>query len=172
MNALKNRLIQYPFIAGLVVKYYTFDSRDRFAFNALVVFFVALFLYLFIWQSAQDFVSDAEIQRDKYRSLVEYMHATESDARAVSKKGNRTSNSGQSLVAQVNKSAQNARIELDRLQPQGDDQVSVWFEEVQFNALMQWLGQMRNSLGISVNQISAEKIEKAGRVNARLVLEK
>jgi general secretion pathway protein M len=100
--------------------------------------------------------------------MLQGMRETEKDARASS--GNATTApTGQSLLSQVSRTAQQFGIKPNRLQPEGNDAVSVWFDEVSFNDLIKWLDSQSQS-GMSVRQISIDREELPGRVNARIVL--
>ncbi|KHD05250.1 hypothetical protein PN36_00030 [Candidatus Thiomargarita nelsonii] len=57
-----------------------------------------------------------------------------------------------------------------RIEPKGDSEVQVNFDEVNFTELMQWLGQLYNQHQVIVRTISIERLDSDDRVKVRLML--
>ncbi len=57
-----------------------------------------------------------------------------------------------------------------RIEPKGDSEVRVNFDEVNFTELMQWLGQLYNQHQVIVRTISIERLDSDDRVKVRLML--
>jgi general secretion pathway protein M len=146
------------------------EPRDRFALGLLTAFFMILVVVFGIWQPAYDYAVNAEKNRDRQRELLHWMNATESQARASAGNQSSIKKSGRSLITLVSSTAQQAGIKPNKLQPEGTDEVSVWFDSVPFNNLVTWLETLQKKQGILVRQISLDRQEQAGIVNARLVL--
>lgn len=146
------------------------EPGDRYALTGLAVFFGLLFVVLGIWQPAVDYAARAEVSRNSQRGLIDWMNSTVIQARATA--GNQITGhrSGQSLLTSVSRTAQAFNIKPNKLQPEGNDEVSVWFEAVAFNMLVSWLEELQMKQGILVKQISVDKDEEPGTVNARIVL--
>ena len=77
---------------------------------------------------------------------------------------------GQSLLSQISSSTQGFQIKPNRLQPEGSDGVSVWFDDVNFNNLVRWL-EAQAQQGITVRQISIDRDDLPGTVSARVILQ-
>ena len=77
---------------------------------------------------------------------------------------------GQSLITEVSGAAQLAGIKPNRLQPEGSDEVSVWFDSVPFDDLIDWIVRLNDEHGISIRVISIDRQDTPGTVNARIVL--
>ena len=161
-------LMDQPQLAALKSRYETLEVREQQAVKALVVFFGGLFLYLGVLMPATDFRDDRQSDYERYQSLIQYMRATESEARAA-KGGAVQSVSGQNLMSSVSNSTRRFGIEPRILQPEGDNAVSIWFDAVSFALLLDWLTSV-NQQGISVRQISVDRQDAPGTVSARLVL--
>ena len=101
--------------------------------------------------------------------LLQYLKSTESEAKAAAGNGNKTPASSQSLLTQVSRTAQSVDIKPSRMQPEGGDAVSVWFDAVGFTKLMLWLERLE-SRGIVVRQVTIERRDVPGEVSSRLVL--
>ncbi len=154
-------------IQSLVKRYDELERRDRIALNGLGAFFGVLFLYLLAWVPANDFLVKNQQNHDRQLSLIEYLRASEKQARSAGKAA--PSVDGQSLLSTVSGSAQKFNIKPNRLQPEGSDGVSVWFNAVGFNKLIRWLEDLSKQ-GFVVKQISIDREEESGTVNARIIL--
>ena len=99
------------------------------------------------------------------------MNSTAIQARSTAGSPTSARKSGQSLLTIVQRTAKIFGIKPDKLQPEGDDEVSVWFTEpVAFNMLFNWLEELKMKQGVLVQQISVDKHEQSGKVSARIVL--
>ncbi|XOV88667.1 MAG: type II secretion system protein GspM [Pseudomonadota bacterium] len=144
------------------------EPRDRVALLSLGVFFGLLLLYFGVWVPANTFFAERQANRDQQLRLVQYMRSTEQEARAAAAEGGNTVN-GQNLLTEVSRSAQQFGISPNRLQPEGSDGVSVWFDGVAFNDLIRWL-EAQSRQGVAVRQLSIDRNAVSGTVNARIVL--
>jgi general secretion pathway protein M len=145
------------------------EKRERIFLLSLVVFLGALVLYFAIWSPIHDYYQSSLAKRDTQFSLIQYMRASEKQARAAS--GTTTSRlPGQSLITDVSNSAQQLGIQPNRIQPEGSTAVSVWFDNVVFNDLIGWIVRLNENQGIMVEQISIDRQDTPGVVNARVVL--
>lgn len=158
-----------PVIDKLRGRYRQLEKRERSALNSLASFFVFLFLYFLIWNPVNRYHENSEVERDRQLNLIQFMRASEKEARASSSEGNRV-HTGQSLLTVVSRTAQQMGIKPNRLQPEGSDAVSVWFNGVAFDDLMRLLKQIHARQGIGVQQISIDREEQPGMVRARIVL--
>ena len=150
-------------------RYLQLEQRDRIALNGLGLFFCLLFIYFALLNPLYTYHADSMAARDRQLSLIQYMRASEKQARLV-KADTRATGSERSLLSQVSRIAQQIGIKPNRLQPEGSDAVSVWFEGVAFNDLVKMLKQVQSQQGIVVQQISIDKEDEPGVVRARIVL--
>nr|VFK39850.1 MAG: Type II secretory pathway, component PulM [Candidatus Kentron sp. TC]VFK57170.1 MAG: Type II secretory pathway, component PulM [Candidatus Kentron sp. TC] len=77
----------------------------------------------------------------------------------------------QSLLIVVDNSAKKAGISRDvkRIEPASQESVRVWIEEVAFDNLVRWLGELR-AAGVYSDNIAIERRKVSGRVNAKATL--
>jgi general secretion pathway protein M len=153
----------------LLDRYAQLEQGDRIALSGLGLFFSLLFIYFALLNPMYSYHADSLAARDRQLSLIQYMRASEKQARSV-KTETRSTASGQSLLSQVSRIAQQIGIKPNRLQPEGSDAVSVWFDSVAFNDLVKMLRQVQAQQGIVVQQISIDKEDQPGVVRARIVL--
>ena len=158
-----------PFFTKLIGRYSHLEKRDRLAVNGLGVFFGVLILYFAIWLPVDQYYVDSKAERDRELSLVQYMRKSEKQARA-STKGAGAGSTGKSLLTLVSRAAQGKGIKPDRLQPEGSDAVSIWFNGVAFDDLISLLKQIQSTNGIYVQQISIDREDRPGTVKTRIVL--
>ena len=76
----------------------------------------------------------------------------------------------QSLITDISNSARQLGIKPSRMQPEGDSTVSVWFNDVVFNDLINWIVRLNEREGVGIQQISIDRQDNPGTVNVRLVL--
>lgn len=78
----------------------------------------------------------------------------------------------QSLLATVDQASKASSIGTppSRLQPDGDTRVRVWFENVPFNAMVEWLHTLQTRYGIRVENAEFTRKDKPGQVDVRLSL--
>ncbi len=150
------------------VRFAALEPRERLAVSGLGVFFAGLFFVYGLWLPANHYYEDQLEDRDRQFELLQYMRSTEQEARTLGVDAGRLP-SGQDLLTEVSKSAQNFQIKPNRLQPEGDSGVSVWFDEVSFNDLISWL-QAQSEQGIKIRQLSIDRQDVSGLVDARVVL--
>jgi len=153
----------------LLERYHHLEKRERLALEGLGVFFGLLILYFVIWSPTNQYYEESKAARDRELSLIQYMRGSEKQARAA-KKGAGASASGKSLLTLVSRAAQKKGIKPDRLQPEGSDAVSIWFNGVAFDDLISLLKQIETKEGVHVQQISIDREEQPGTVKTRIVL--
>jgi type II secretory pathway component PulM len=160
-------LFDQPQLAELKTRFETLEVREQQALKYLGIFFAGLFLYFAVLVPASNFRDERATDYERYQALMQYMRATESQARAL--KGTASGVGGQNLMSDVSNSTRRFGIEPRILQPEGENSVSVWFDGVSFALLLDWLTSV-NQQGVTVRQISIDRQDAPGTVSARLVL--
>jgi general secretion pathway protein M len=77
-----------------------------------------------------------------------------------------------SLLAAVDQASKDGVLgkPLSRVNPDGDNQVRVWVEDVQFDNVVRWMDDLQNRYGVQIDNVAVERRPTAGSVNARLAL--
>jgi general secretion pathway protein M len=85
----------------------------------------------------------------------------------------RADRQGKSLLALADASARGAGLEtaLKRVEPIGPRSVRVSFESANFDALVQWVEELSRNYGVEANDLSADRADGVGLVNARVTLQ-
>ena len=151
-------------------RYAELDIREQRAVLALSAFLLVVLFYLLVWAPVVSFQADSQTDYDRHLDLLTYLKSTESDARAAASGGAVSRQSGQAMLSAVSAAARLTGINPSRLQPEGNDGVSVWFDSVSFTLLMRWLEKLETERGIVVRQIAIDSRDQPGLVSARLVL--
>ena len=86
--------------------------------------------------------------------------------------GGSSSDGDKSLAQIAEVSAKQANITFNRFQPKGDTEAQLWFEQVTFNALLDFLARIEIDHGLNVASLSINVSNQPGLVNARIEIVK
>ena len=145
------------------------ERKEKLAILALSVFLAFLMFFLVIWLPIYEY---REKQRDSYQrslDLLLYLQSTEEEARSVKVDGSKRM-SGQTLLTKVTRTAKTAGIQPSRLQPEGNDSVSIWFDSVSYRELMLFLERLQLREAIYVIQLSIDKGNQSGIISSRVTV--
>jgi len=157
------------YLRELIKHYNELEKRERAALLSLSIFLFGVLLYAGIWSPANRYALESQIDHDRSLELLTYLKSTESKARSTLENKSAGDRAGQSLLSSVSRSARTVGVNPSRLQPEGSEAVSVWFDEVAFTKLMLLLERLESGQGIVVQQISIDRRDVPGQVSARLV---
>jgi general secretion pathway protein M len=109
------------------------------------------------------------------RSSLAWMRSAQGDVQGLSKNGVRGSGDrqGKSLLALADVSARGAGLASAhmRVEPTGARSVRVTFEGVNFDTLVSWVEALARDYGVQATDLSTDRVEGLGLVNARVTLE-
>jgi general secretion pathway protein M len=153
------------------------QTRERNMLSIGTVVIVAMLLWAFAWyplsRARADLAKTVAAQRDD----LAHMHAASvdiTDLRARATRGG-ADRQGKSLLALADVTARDEKSglgnTLKRVEPVGPKSVRVSFESASFDALMSWVDGLGRSYGVVATDLSADRAEGAGIVNARVTLE-
>ena len=145
------------------------ERKEKLAILALSVFLALLTFFLVIWIPIYEY---KEKQRDSYEKsldLLLYLQSTEEEARSVKVEGSKRM-SGQTLLTKVTRTAKTAGIQPSRLQPEGNDSVSIWFDSVSYRELMLFLERLESREAIYIIQLSIDKGNQSGKISSRVTV--
>ncbi|MFL2503662.1 MAG: type II secretion system protein GspM [Candidatus Azotimanducaceae bacterium] len=145
------------------------ERKEKLAILALLVFLSFLTFFLLVWLPIYEY---REKQRDSYQrslDLLLYLQSTEEEARSVKVEGSKRM-SGQTLLTKVTRTAKTAGIQPSRLQPEGNDSVSIWFDSVSYRELMLFLERLQSREAIYIIQLSIDKGNQSGKISSRVTV--
>lgn len=153
----------------------TLSERDRrtLAIGGLLV---ALLLgWSFVWYPLARARAQLQERVERERTDLAWMEQTTGELATRRAKGVRgqVDRQGKSLFALADVSARGAGLAtaLRRVEPTGPRSVRVSFETASFDALISWIDALSRDYGVQATDVSADRVEGIGLVNARVVLE-
>lgn len=158
-----------PWVLGYWQRFKQLKANEQRMLLFLAAFLAALGVYSLLWAPITDFQKDQLAERERQLELLTMMQQTEIQARNAVANVN-TGAFDPNLLAVVTKATTAQGISPNRLQPEGDLSVSLWFDQVVFSELMQLIYDLKQTQGIDVAQMVVDRTETAGKVRARLVL--
>jgi general secretion pathway protein M len=145
-------------------------ERDRRVVVALAIVVSIAIGFTFIWLPIHDWSVAAQERQQEQTALLDWMHANEAAARAAGANGGGSKAAGQgSLLTLVANSAAEAGIQLTRVQPEASG-VSVMLQNQSFSEVLRWLSKMVEQHQVTIRQVSIDRQNAPGIVNARVTL--
>lgn len=147
-------------------------ERERRVLGAGGAVLGLVLLYLVVWEP----LAGARLERERAladaRALATLLETLGAEVRQGRGAAAPTAGAGQSLLAIVDQSRRASALSKppSRLQPEGDDTVRIWLEDVPFDALLRWLNDLQTRYGVRVDNADIERESGPGLVNARLTL--
>lgn len=146
-------------------------DRERRIVAAGAAVLALVLLYLAVWEplaQARHAREQALVDERALAALLETL-AVEMQQRGGA---GAVAGTGQSLLAVVDQSRRASALSKppSRLQPEGEDTVRIWLEDVPFDALVRWLNDLQTRYGVRVADADIERESGPGLVNARLTL--
>ncbi len=151
------------------------QARERKTLMAGGVALVITLLYFGLWDPFQSNLKRMEQAVEKNQALLLWMERSAAEVkqltRAKAGSGGRSA-AARSLLALVDQTAKRGRlgVALKRVEPEGKDAVRVWLEQASFDDMMSWLIKLEQKNGVIVENITVDRQDAPGRVNARIRL--
>ena len=144
-------------------------ERERRVLSAGAGALGLIVLYLGAWEPLAGAQQKRERALGAARALAVQL---ESLAAEAPRGGEATLGAGQSLLAIVDQTRKASAVTKppSRLQPEGDNTVRIWLDDVPFDGLLRWLGELQARYGVRVDNADIERESGPGLVNARLTL--
>lgn len=155
-------------------RYLALQTRERWMVGVCGAAVLLTLLYLALWEPLVTANRERTLALDSARALATRL---EQAAQQVQQAGGRagpaaSQGRGVSLMSAVDQASRQSGLGKgpSRIQPEGDGEVRVWFEDVSFDAVTRWVFDMQNRYGVRVQTLDVEPQGDAGRVNVRLSL--
>jgi len=144
-------------------KWQQLNAREKSLILIMSVIIGIFIFYTLIWQPVNSRIIKAEKKRIRQQQLLHWVQEKTQQYQQTKHLGKR--NSG-SLTGIINRTARQHKINITRMQPQGDD-LQVWLDEAPFEQLLHWLEQLTISEGIKIKAIDISKTDTQGVVQVR-----
>jgi len=146
------------------------SASDRRAVTILVIFLLtALMYYMTVWSF--NYRKQQISSYENNQSLTRLLNA--SALKFTSTKGKpKFQDLDKPLLTLVSTTAKDNQIVFKRFQPDGENVLKLWMENINFNNMLLWLHDIDKKNGISVEEISVEQSKEEGFVDVRLTLKR
>jgi len=149
------------------------SARERGLVVGGIVLTLALLVYALVWEPFR--ASRRQLQQTVagQRADLAWMRQAAQEVKRLNSAGaTQAPSDGRSLLTLVDQTARAAGLgtALKRVAPQGDDKLSAQLDAVEFDKLIPWLGALERDHRIAIVNLSVDRTDAAGLVNARLIL--
>lgn len=150
----------------------TLAPREQRVLGAGAVVLSVIILYLAAWEPLVTGRQQRLTALEDARALATLLETLAVEVQRSRGAGGGTAGAGQSLLTVVDQSRRASQLTKPptRLQPEGDAAVRIWLEDVPFDALLRWVGDLQLRYGVRVDTADIERESGPGLVNARLTL--
>lgn len=159
--------------APLLERYQELQPRERLVVAVGAVVVTLTLIYSLLWEPFANAHTRQSAALADERALAERLETMGASAQKARASGiGAIQGQGQSLLTlidQLGKSPELGKAPT-RMQPEGDTEVKVWFEDVPFDALVRWMGALEVRYGVQISAAELERRAGAGLVNARLTV--
>lgn len=152
------------------------QERERLFVAAAGVALLLAVFYLAVWMPLDSGQQSAARGVETWQNALAELRAMQGDLETAGTARNAPPDAGQSLVVIVDNTLRSRDLynSLQRSSPTPGNGIRLEFENVAFDELMLWLGDLARDYGLQVQSgsFSTTAQDAAGRVNATLILER
>lgn len=151
----------------------TLSARERLLVIGGLGLTLALLGYALVWEPFR--TSHRQLQQrvaEQRVDLIWMRQAAREVKRLSGNAGASSASDGRSLLTLVDQTARAAGLTsaLKRVAPQGEDKLSAQLDGVEFDKLIPWLGTLEHDHRIAIVNLSIDRANATGLVNARVIL--
>lgn len=157
-------------LQALLTHYQRLAPREQRLLLVGGIVLLATLGYLLIWEPIHLGRDAAHRQLADARSVAQQLERAAAQF-AGSRSGPVAADRSRSLLAVVDQAARNGTLGKapSRIQPDGDEVVRVWIEDVPAEALLRWMAELEGRHGLVIEAADIER-RATGHANARLQL--
>lgn len=151
----------------------TLSARERLLVIGGLGLTLTLLGYALVWEPFR--TSHRQLQQrvaEQRADLIWMRQAAREVKRLSGNAGTSPTRDGRSLLTLVDQTARAAGLAsaLKRVAPQGEDKLSAQLDGVEFDKLIPWLGMLEHDHRIAIVNLSIDRANATGLVNARVIL--
>ncbi len=166
-----NNLLENLRIAEVRDWFYGLQPREKLYLIGGTAVLAMLVAYFSLWLPLTSAVArlDAEVIQQQHDMV--WMGAAGSSIRQLQQSSQRQA-SGRSMLAVVDQAIATANLKagLQRMEPDGQNAVKLWFNKSPFDQVITMLGQLEQQQGVAVQGLAISSTDTAGMVDARITL--
>lgn len=149
--------------------YETAAPREQTALKALAVFLILVLVLLLVVLPLHRFNSNAVADYRAQRETLQWMQDNRSAINNNPMQKQREP--GASLLTLANQSARDFNLAFKRYEPNANQGLNLWLEQVPFNQVVKWLEALERDFGIVAVEFTASRRDEPGVVDVRVVLQ-
>lgn len=153
------------------------SERERWIVSSGLGLALALLFYGLVWQPLQTQLKSLRQGVAEQRAELTWMRKTAEEVKRLSTVANPSGKTAQaddeqSLLILVDRTAKTAGLSetIQRVEPQGVNQLRVQLAQVNFDQMIRWLGSLAQEHGIIVDNANIDRQIDSGWVDVRLIL--
>ncbi|MCL1067778.1 type II secretion system protein M [Shewanella olleyana] len=131
------------------------------------VFVIIGILYWGIWSPISQAAENAEMRHQSELQTLNYVKQTANKIAGLKQSGSKPTSTG-SLSSVVNQLAGQYKLEITRMQPQGD-KIQLWMDDVPFDSLLNYLHELVEEKGLTLESVDLSESDIAGFVKVRRI---
>ena len=153
-------------------RFLALQPRERWLVSAGATVLLLTLVYLLVWEPMVDAHRQRVEALESSRLIAIRLEQAAAQVQRGGPRGAASAGRNLSLMAAVDQASKQGTLGKSptRIQPEGDREVRVWFEDVSFDALVRWLADLQNKYGVGVQTLDIEPQATPGKVNARMSL--
>ena len=171
MNLLKNflpKMLSFFKQSFAGEWYYGHNERDKKILNYVFVAITSLLLWFLCIKPITDWNFDQKSSAVAAYRVFSTIESNSTQLRQTSSKNGIAISKQESLIPVITKTASLRNIQLNRLEPDSDDAVTVFVEKQSFNSIIKWIAQLEENNQISVGRLNIESDESTKRIAAQI----
>ncbi|MCO1335129.1 type II secretion system protein M [Microbulbifer sp. OS29] len=151
-------------------KWQGLPPNDQRALGLLSLFAAVIFVVYGLYSPAKGFFDEAHARAEEAGELVSWMQTQRPTLERIKPAGNTGGGASGTLLQRVTSAAKQNQIVIKRFEPEGDNRIRLWIEQVRYQDLQPWLNRlMQEKMG--VRTINLDALPEEGMVSARLTIE-
>jgi len=141
------------------------NIREQRLVAAMGLVFLVFIFYSAIWQPLNNGLTEASSKLARQQQLLTWVEENTALYQQAKRSGGKATLSG-SISSVANRSAKTYKLNITRMQPQGDE-LQVWIDSTPFTQLLFWLEHLANNEGLQVKAIDLTQGDSTGEVKVR-----
>jgi len=153
--------------SGLGQWFFGREASEQKIILGLVGIILASILWLAVWKPVADWRAVEVNRQTNAQQLYDWLRTNEAQAKAAAS-AQKTPTGARSLLPIVSKAADAHELRIKRVQPESNGVISVFMEAQSFNDIVEWIAQLEENNGVSIERASFDGDDTSGYVNANL----
>jgi len=148
--------------------FYGREQNEQRIIAGIVALVVTAVLWAGVWKPVADWRYVETNRQQNAQQLLDWLRVNEQAAKQAA--GSSNNRGSRALIPVITKAADAHNIKVNRLQPESNGVISVVLQQQSFNQIVQWIAQLDENNGVSVDRASFDSQDAPGYVNAQIRL--